>query len=195
MEPKRPSNLEECTFSMSNFDHSIDGELEGALRTSRVYAQHAAWDFCGYVWFADGQFHEDVWQYRRYDGKRGDDVDRVPGVADPRTERGLDGERDPAHDEEQDRGDREVARELDVGQGILGVRPPVRSHEPDRGRNQNQPDHGVHDHVPLVGHRERHPQDGKSRHGAGEDEPEHQCGDLVAPPHLPWLGLNAGIGQ
>ena len=66
MEPKRPSNLEECTFSMSNFDHSIDGELEGALRTSRVYAQHAAWDFCGYVWFADGQFHEDVWQYNAY---------------------------------------------------------------------------------------------------------------------------------
>ena len=63
---ERPDGLEECDLGMSNFDHSIDEGFEKALRTRRVYGQHSGWNFCGYAWFADGQFHEDVWHYNEY---------------------------------------------------------------------------------------------------------------------------------
>ncbi len=59
-EEKRPTELD---INMSNSDHSIDDGLDAALRKEKDYAQHAAWDFCGYVWFEGGLFHEEVWQY------------------------------------------------------------------------------------------------------------------------------------
>ena len=36
---------------LSNFDHSIDRDLEQRLRTEKVVLQYAARDFCGEVWY------------------------------------------------------------------------------------------------------------------------------------------------
>jgi hypothetical protein len=57
----------EIALGMSNFDHSIDSGLDAALRASPgvALAEHSAWNFCGYVWFEDGQFHEQVWRYKQ----------------------------------------------------------------------------------------------------------------------------------
>jgi hypothetical protein len=46
---------------MSNMDHSIDDGCEAGLRSGGTYCQHSAWNFCGYVWFEDDRFHEQVW--------------------------------------------------------------------------------------------------------------------------------------
>ncbi len=46
---------------MTNFDHTIDDGFKEVLLDG-YYGQHAAWNFCGYVWFAEG-FHEEVWRY------------------------------------------------------------------------------------------------------------------------------------
>ncbi len=54
----------EIPLGMSNFDHTIDDGLDVALRSGEVQAKHAGWNFNGNVWFAGGQFHEEVWQYR-----------------------------------------------------------------------------------------------------------------------------------
>lgn len=58
-----PKQWREIGLEMSNFDGSIDDGLADALRGGQVYARHAAWNFNGLVWFADGRFHEQVWQY------------------------------------------------------------------------------------------------------------------------------------
>jgi hypothetical protein len=52
-------------LGMSNFDHRIDDGLDAALRGGKVYAIHAAWEFNGRVWWADGGFHEQVWRYNQ----------------------------------------------------------------------------------------------------------------------------------
>jgi len=49
--------------SMSNLDHSIDPGLEEDLRNG-MRGTHAALYFFGqYVWFDDGIFYEQVWQF------------------------------------------------------------------------------------------------------------------------------------
>lgn len=55
----------ELELGMSNMDGSIDDGLAEALKqqAGSVYAQHAAWNFCGYVWYENGMFHEEVWVY------------------------------------------------------------------------------------------------------------------------------------
>lgn len=52
----------ECDVGMTNYDHSIDGRFEQALRAGR-WGRHAAWNFNGRVWFEEGRFHEEVWIY------------------------------------------------------------------------------------------------------------------------------------
>jgi len=42
---------------MSNFDRSIDRNLEARLRAEQVTLQYSGRDFCGEVWFRLGQFH------------------------------------------------------------------------------------------------------------------------------------------
>lgn len=49
---------------MSNLGCRINGDVEVVLRSGPYYAQHSAWEFCGYVWFADDIFHEQVKRYR-----------------------------------------------------------------------------------------------------------------------------------
>lgn len=65
---KRPQDLREIELGMTNFDHTIDVGLEAALRAGGVYGRHAAWNFNGQVWFADGMFHEEVWVYKEPQG-------------------------------------------------------------------------------------------------------------------------------
>ena len=54
---------EEINLGISNFDNSIDDGLEEVLRGRKVYAQHSAWNFCGYVWYDESAFYEEVWIY------------------------------------------------------------------------------------------------------------------------------------
>ncbi len=48
----------------SNFDHQLDEDVRRQLEAAPEFAcaQHAAWDFCGYVWqLHDGRWVEQVW--------------------------------------------------------------------------------------------------------------------------------------
>lgn len=50
----------------SNFDHVLDTEVVRQLEAApgELYAQHAAWNFCGYIWQRpDGMWIERVWRY------------------------------------------------------------------------------------------------------------------------------------
>ena len=49
---------------MSNFDYQIDEGMESKLREGGTFRRHAAYNFNGVVWFADGLFYEEVWVYR-----------------------------------------------------------------------------------------------------------------------------------
>lgn len=56
----------------SNLNHELDEAVVAELEAdSDFYAQHSAWDFCGYVWF-DGRWHEEAWVHGErvatYDG-------------------------------------------------------------------------------------------------------------------------------
>lgn len=63
---ERPwSGLQECESGyISNFDFAADDGVEEELRTGKRYCEYTGWDFCGYVWFADGKFKCDVWRYK-----------------------------------------------------------------------------------------------------------------------------------
>jgi hypothetical protein len=63
---RKSQGLEDTDLGMTNFDHSIDEGLEEELRTGKKYGTHTAWNFCGYVWFQDEKFHEEVWHYNEY---------------------------------------------------------------------------------------------------------------------------------
>jgi len=55
--------LPETDKTMSNCFHTIDEGLEKDLRAG-MRSTHAAWNFFGqYVWFEDGTFYEQVWQF------------------------------------------------------------------------------------------------------------------------------------
>ena len=55
--------MRELDIGMSNYGHEIDEGLAEALRAEpgKVYAQHAAWNFCGYTYYADGEYRTQVW--------------------------------------------------------------------------------------------------------------------------------------
>lgn len=49
----------------SNFYHEFDPEVEKQLLGDPdSFAEHAAWDFYGKVWFDGVQWVEEVWRYR-----------------------------------------------------------------------------------------------------------------------------------
>jgi hypothetical protein len=52
-----------CGKRMTNLDGSIDAGFAEALKDRPCVGEHTAWDHCGFVWYADGQFHEEVWVY------------------------------------------------------------------------------------------------------------------------------------
>ena len=48
---------------MSNYDRQIKSGSETKLKEGKVYGIYPAWDFNGIVWYADEQFHCEVWVY------------------------------------------------------------------------------------------------------------------------------------
>lgn len=62
---KIPKDAEELGTVYSNFDHRLDDDLAKKLeeKSGKAFARHAAWNFCGYVWHADGQWHNETWTY------------------------------------------------------------------------------------------------------------------------------------
>lgn len=49
-----------------NLDHELDVEVMQQLAAApgELHAQHAAWDFCGYVWqLPDGRWVDQVWRH------------------------------------------------------------------------------------------------------------------------------------
>jgi len=60
---KIPKDYEFKGDAFTNFDHSIEDGIEDKLKTSKSSYCHSAYDYYGIVWFSDGQFHEEVWQY------------------------------------------------------------------------------------------------------------------------------------
>ncbi len=58
---KHPDDWTFIGKGMSNFDLSIDDGLAMTLAHGEVVSQHAAWNFCGYVFHNDGKFFEEVW--------------------------------------------------------------------------------------------------------------------------------------
>jgi hypothetical protein len=51
-------------LGMSNLS-GIDDGLDEKLKSGPYYAQHSAWDFCGYIWWDRIMlcFMEEIWQY------------------------------------------------------------------------------------------------------------------------------------
>jgi hypothetical protein len=47
----------------SNFDHEYEDVTVDAVFTGKGLGQHAAWEYCGWVWFADGFWLETVYRY------------------------------------------------------------------------------------------------------------------------------------
>lgn len=63
---KHLSEMRRLPIRMTNLDQTIGKGLAEALKDEpgKVYAQHAAWNFCGWVWFEeDGLFRELVQRY------------------------------------------------------------------------------------------------------------------------------------
>ena len=62
-EPLPPE--ETCEAIYSNWDRVLDASVERILAADpSLYAQHAACNYCGYVWCKDGVWYEQVWQWK-----------------------------------------------------------------------------------------------------------------------------------
>ena len=58
-----PNDRECLKEHVSNFDHEIPAGLSDELKNNYVFAEHCGWNFFGKIWFADGEFHEQVMRY------------------------------------------------------------------------------------------------------------------------------------
>lgn len=47
----------------SNYDHALDTEVLKELESGQLFAQHAAWDFCGYVYKDESGWHDEIWRH------------------------------------------------------------------------------------------------------------------------------------
>jgi hypothetical protein len=56
-------NKEEIDNVMSNFDHEINYEIAEQLKTTNTFAGYPAWDFFGYVWYENNQYHCEINRY------------------------------------------------------------------------------------------------------------------------------------
>lgn len=68
-QPNRiPEDWPEIECVMSNCDHSIDADIAARLQAEEAYAQYAAWDFCGYVWWdrTEQRWYCEIWRYNSY---------------------------------------------------------------------------------------------------------------------------------
>ena len=57
-------NLKRVDDVMSNFNHSIEKDIEEKLRQGNCYAGYAAWDFHGDVMYKDDKFICEIWRYQ-----------------------------------------------------------------------------------------------------------------------------------
>ena len=51
---------------ISNFNHTIDKEVEQIIKGQKLYAKYTAWDFQGYIWFYKGKWNCEVWKYNSH---------------------------------------------------------------------------------------------------------------------------------
>jgi hypothetical protein len=51
---------------MSNLDRTIDFNVASAIIEKPLYAQYSGYDFCGYVWWEQGEWYCEVWQHKQY---------------------------------------------------------------------------------------------------------------------------------
>ncbi len=58
-----PECWEKIPEGMSNFTHTIEPGFEEKLRAGRYYGGYAGLNFYARVWFAEEQFHAEVWSY------------------------------------------------------------------------------------------------------------------------------------
>lgn len=58
----KPSVEGETVYSNMDHEYTLS---EKEVKASKSYHQHAAWNFCGYVWYDNTRnvFVEEVWQY------------------------------------------------------------------------------------------------------------------------------------
>jgi len=49
----------------SNLDHVLETKVVEELQDGSKFAQHAARNFCGYIWYdpEDSNWHEEIWRY------------------------------------------------------------------------------------------------------------------------------------
>lgn len=59
-------NMIEIETVASNCDNSIAAKVKKELLESpnKKYAQHAAWDFCGYIWHNGKHWVEQIWVHK-----------------------------------------------------------------------------------------------------------------------------------
>ena len=57
-------NTEE--YIMSNSDHEIDEEIAQKIKGKKLTAYYSGWNFHGTVWWENGQWHCEIWQYRSH---------------------------------------------------------------------------------------------------------------------------------
>lgn len=58
-----PDDYEEIREHYSNFDHVMDEGMEEKLKSGKYYAQHAAYYYCGYIWYENKMFYEVIHQF------------------------------------------------------------------------------------------------------------------------------------
>lgn len=76
-----PEHLRELDDSVyNNFDHVMDRDVVEQLKAGDCRAQHAAWNFCAWVWFEDGRYKSYVMRHHyhvgTYDNENIDDLVR-----------------------------------------------------------------------------------------------------------------------
>ena len=67
---RRPEDLERTEEAVySNFDHILEVDVEKRLAEGGCFAQHAAWGFCGYIWYDKeaAKWYEEVWTYSSWE--------------------------------------------------------------------------------------------------------------------------------
>lgn len=56
--------------AFSNFDHTFEHGIEETtkmiMENPDNYFDHNAWNFCGYIWFENNKFYEEIWVHRNH---------------------------------------------------------------------------------------------------------------------------------
>jgi hypothetical protein len=69
------------TVVMTNYDHSVEEAVAERLRRGGMCGQHTALGFHGWVWFADGRWHEQVFVHHVAQGSfSADSLEELMGI-------------------------------------------------------------------------------------------------------------------